>query len=124
MNEEIKKKILIIDDDPGDILWLRRIINSRYVIIEAQDGLHALEMAKSEQPDLVLLDVMMPKISGYTVCAKIKGNPDTKDIPVVLVTGLGMEMNKKIGEEMGANGYLIKPVTPDQLLGIISRFLE
>jgi CheY-like chemotaxis protein len=124
MNEMAKKKILIIDDDPCDILWLKRIIDSHYIIIEAIDGLRAIEMAKSEQPDLVLLDVMMPEVSGYTVCAKIKDNPETKDIPVVMVTGLGNEFNKKIGEEMGADGYLTKPVTPDQLLSIISRFLE
>lgn len=124
MNEIIKKKILIIDDDPSDILWLKRIINSHYLIIEALDGQHAVETAVNEQPDLVLLDVMMPKISGYTVCAHLKDNPDTKNIPVVMVTGLGDEINKKIGEEMGADGYLTKPVTPDQLLSIISRFLE
>jgi CheY-like chemotaxis protein len=124
MNEVTRKKILIIDDDPGDIIWLKRIINSHYVIIETQDSSQALEVAKSEHPDLILLDVMMPKTSGYTVCAHIKGDPCTKDIPVVLVTGLGMEINKKFGEEMGADGYLVKPVTPDQLLGVISRFLE
>ena len=67
---------------------------------------------------------MMPKVSGYTVCAHLKESPETKDIPVVLVTGLGTKMNKKIGEEMGADGYLTKPVTPDELLGVISKFLE
>ena len=98
MNEVIKKKILIVDDDPGDILWFKRIINSHYAVIEAQDGLHAVEMATREHPDLILLDVMMPNISGYTLCARLKENPNTKDIPVVMVTGLGTDMNKIIGK--------------------------
>ena len=125
MNEVLKKKILIIDNDPGDILWFKKIINSHYVIIEPQDGLNALEMVKNEQPDLVLLDAMMPKIHGYSICTHLKSNPDTKDIQVVLVASLGKKINKKIIEEMGtAAGYLVKPVTPYQLLSTISRLLE
>jgi DNA-binding response OmpR family regulator len=124
MSEKEEKKILIVDDDPGDILWLKRIINSHYIIIEALDGLCAVEIAAKEKPDLVILDVMMPKVSGYTVCANLKENHETRNIPVVMVTGLGTEMNKKIGEEMGADGYLTKPVTPDKLLSTISIFLE
>ena len=123
MNEAKLKKILIVDDDPGDIQWLKKIIDSGYTVVEANDGLHAVDIAATEHPDLVLLDVMMPKISGYTVCRHLKDNPYTADIPVVLVTGLGTKINKKIGEEMGADGYLVKPVKPDQLRKVISRFL-
>ena len=124
MSEVKQKRILVVDDDPGDIGYLKKILNSDYILIEANDGLQALKIAKREHPDLILLDVMMPNTSGYTVCAHLKGNPDTKDIPVVMVTGLGTEINKEIGKELGANGYLVKPVKSDQLRSIISKFIE
>ena len=123
MNEAKLKKILIVDDDPGDILWLKKILKPDFLVIDTNDGLSAMEIAKKEQPDLVLTDVMMPKTSGYTICAQLKSNPKTKGIPVVMVTGLGTKINKEIGREMGADGYLVKPVRPDQLHDIISRLL-
>jgi DNA-binding response OmpR family regulator len=69
------------------------------------------------------MDVMMPKKSGYTLCAHIKSNPDTKNIPVVIVTGLDTEINKEIGVNMGADGYLVKPAQPNELQNTISRLL-
>jgi len=104
MKKVVKKKILIVDDDPGDIKLLKKIIGSRYVVIEAQDALSAVKMAATKQPDLVFLDVMMPNISGYTVCANLKGNPYTENIPVVMVTGHGTDIDKSIREGMSANG--------------------
>ena len=124
MSKLTQKKILIVDDDPGDILWLKKILEPDYLVIEAHDGLNAMEMADREYPDLVLTDVMMPKKSGYTLCAYLKSNRNTKDIPVVMVTGLSTEINKEIGEKMGADGYLVKPVRPNQLHNIISRLLK
>ncbi|UCG54415.1 MAG: response regulator [Dehalococcoidia bacterium] len=124
MNDVLPKKILIVDDDPGDILLLKKMIDSRYKLIEAQDGMNAVYIAATEKPDLVFLDVMMPKISGYTLCANLKSNPYTKDIPIVMITGLDTDINKYIGEGMGADDYLVKPAQPDQLLAIISKFLE
>ena len=123
MNKLVQKKILIIGDDPDDIQWLKSLVNSDYMVVEVDDGLRAVEIVKSEHPDLVLVDVMMRKMSGYSVCAQIKSNPDIKDIPVVMVTGLGTEINKRIGQEMGADGYILKPVKPNQLHNVISRFL-
>ena len=124
MNKLTQKKVLIVGNDPGDILWLKKILKPDYLVIEAHDVLHAIEMADREHPDLVLMDVMVPQKSGYTLCAHLKSNPNTKDISVVMVTGLGTEINKEIGEEMGADGYLVKPVWPNQLHNIISRLLK
>jgi putative two-component system response regulator len=122
--EEVKqKKILIVDDDSGDLEWLKRIINTGYEVLEANNGTRAIEIVNREHPDLVLMDVMMPKVSGYSVCARLKRNPDTKDIPVVMVTGLGTEMNMKIGRKMGATGYLVKPIKPDQLRDVFNKYL-
>ena len=117
MSELRKKKILIVDDDPADILLLKKILEPDYLVIEAHDSWKAMEAVNGECPDLVLTDVMMPKKSGYTLCVLIKSNP------VVMVTGLDTEINKEIGENMGADGYLIKPVQPNKIHDIISKLL-
>ena len=123
MNESSKKKILIVDDDSADILLLKNILELDYLVIEEHDGLYAMEMVDREHPDLVLTDIVMPKKSGYSLCAYIKGNPNTKDIPVVMVTGFNTEINEEIAEGMGADGYLVKPVQPNIIHDIISRLL-
>jgi len=94
-----------------------------YEVLEADCGISAIEIAKRERPDLVLMDVMMPEVSGYTVCAQLKRDSDTKEIPIVLVTGLGTEINMQIGRRMGANGYLVKPIKPDQLREVFNKYL-
>ncbi|MFC1865700.1 response regulator [Chloroflexota bacterium] len=116
-------KILIVDDDPADVLLLKNILEPDYLVIEEHDGLYAMEMVDREHPDLVLTDIVMPKKSGYSLCAYIKGNPNTKDIPVVMVTGFNTENNEEIAEDMGADGYLVKPVQPNEIRDIISRLL-
>ena len=123
MNNLVQKKILIIDDDPDELRRLGSFLNSNYVVIEVDDSSRAIEIVKSEHPDLVLVDVMMRKLSGYSVCAQIKNSPNTKDIPVIMVTSLGTKTSKNIGKEMGADEYIIRPVKPDQLHNVISRFL-
>jgi putative two-component system response regulator len=99
MSELRKNKILIVDDDPGDILLLRKMLEPDYLIIAASDGREAMAVVDAQCPDLVLLDVMMPKKSGYTLCVQMKSNTSIEDIPVVMVTGLDAEMNKVIGKK-------------------------
>ena len=123
MSKLMQKKILIVDDDPGDMRLLKKILEPDYLVIEASDGWKAMATVIEEYPDLVLADVMMPKRSGYTLCMLMKSNPDTKDIPVVMVTGLDAKLNKKIGENMGSDGYLVKPIQPNKLHNIISELL-
>jgi len=123
MNKSKKKKILIVDDDLGDILLLRKMLEPDYLVIAASDGWEAMAVIDMQYPDLVLLDVMMPKKSGYTLCAQMKSNPSIKDIPVVMVTGLDAEMNRVIGENMGADVYLIKPIEPSKLRNIVFELL-
>lgn len=123
MNELRKNKILIVDDDLADILLLKNILEPDYQVIEEHDGLYAMEMVDREHPDLVLTDIVMPKKSGYSLCEYIKNNPNTKDIPVVMVTGFKAEINKDVVESVGADGYLEKPVQPNKIHGIISRLL-
>jgi putative two-component system response regulator len=124
MNDMVPKKILIVDDDPSDILLLKKILEPDYSVIEITNASRVLDVAISEQPDLVITDVMMPGISGYTLCNVLKSNTNTKEIPVIMVTGLDAKMNKEIGGIMGADGYLAKPVKPKQLSNMVSRLLK
>jgi len=109
-------KILVVDDRPSSVKVLRVRLNSEgYDVLEASDGFQALEIVEREPPDLVLLDVMMPKMDGYEVCRKIKGREKTRFLPVVLVTALSDRDAKITGIEAGADDFLNKPVDPSEL---------
>ena len=118
------RKILIIEDDPMGLRLLRDLLKvSGYNTIEATDGERGVESAKANKPDLILMDVMMPKMDGYTACHQIKTGKSTQNIPVVMVTSLDQPLNKALGEGVGADGYITKPVNREELLAVISRFL-
>jgi len=118
------KVILIVDDDPKDMVLIRDLLQvSGYSTIEATDGEQGIKSAKSRKPDLILMDIVMPKVDGYTACREIKMDKATKAIPVVMVTSLDYELNKKLGRDIGANGYITKPIDRQELLDVISRFL-
>lgn len=84
----MKKKILVVDDEPGNLQVLRQILKGRYQLIFATNGEKALAAVAKHMPDLVLLDIMMPGISGYEVCEKLKENPATDEIPIIFVTAM------------------------------------
>jgi len=111
-----KQKILIVDDEPGIRLLVSRTLEEEYIVLEAADGEEAIEIAKGQQPALILMDLMMPKMDGYAACLRIKSDQATKGIPVIILTGVGHELNKKFAEEMGADGYITKPFTRESLL--------
>ena len=111
-----KQKILIVDDEPGVRLIVSRILETEYIVLEAADGEEAIEIAKGQQPALILMDLMMPKMDGYASCSRIKADETTKRIPVIILTGVGHELNKKFAKEMGADGYITKPFTRESLL--------
>ncbi len=104
------KKILVVDDEPDfvDILSLR-LVKSGYDVITAYDGLQALERAKHENPDLMLLDVMMPKVDGFNVCRMIKFDNRYRNINIVLLTARSGTENRLLGKQVGADAYLTKP---------------
>jgi len=112
-----KQKILIVDDEPGVRLLVSRILEKEYTVLEAADGEEAIDIAKEQQPALILMDLMMPKMDGYAACLRIKAEQATKGIPVIMLTGIGHELNKRFAEEMGADGYITKPFTRESLLG-------
>jgi two-component system cell cycle response regulator len=112
-----KHKILIVDDEPLNVkLLAARIPTEQYETIQAYGGDEALEKVKTEQPDLILLDVMMPRIDGYEVTHRVKTDPASQDIPVILITALDGAENKIKGLEAGADEFLNKPVNTAELL--------
>ena len=123
MNPLNKKKILIADDEQSIRSLVTRFLGNKYAVLEAEDGEEAIEISRSQKPDLILLDIMMPKMDGYTACHTLKRDPLTKTIPVVMLTGLGYALNLKLSQEMGADGYITKPFTHQDLLGTIGKLL-
>ena len=118
------KTILVVEDNPKDLVLVRDLLKlSGYEAIEATDGEQGVALAKKYKPALILMDIMMPKMDGYTACRAIKVDKATREIPVVMLTSLGFELNKALARDVGADGYLAKPISRQKLLDVIQRFL-
>jgi two-component system alkaline phosphatase synthesis response regulator PhoP len=119
-----KGRILVVDDE----IYIVHILDfslgmEGYEVITALDGEAALEKLKSERPDLIVLDIMMPKLDGYEVCKAIKGNADTAHIPVILLSAKGRNVDQKMGFDVGADDYITKPFSPRKLVERINQLL-
>jgi DNA-binding response OmpR family regulator len=115
MNE--RKKILVVDDSKTALFMVTTILKKGpYDLVTAHDGQQALVVAAAERPDLILMDVVMPHKTGFEACRELKGQPQTRDIPVILVTTRGEEQNVVLGFESGCNDYVTKPVNAQELL--------
>jgi putative two-component system response regulator len=110
-NVQPPPRILAVDDEPSNLQLLRQILQDQYGMLYAKDGQRALELAQQECPDLVLLDVMMPGMTGYEVCRQLKAMPATAAIPVIFVTALAETSDELSGFEAGAVDYIMKPVS-------------
>ena len=118
------KVILIVDDEPKSLILARDLLQvSGYTTIEATDGKQGVELAKTRKPDLILMDIMMPEMDGYTACHAIKTDEATSQIPVVMLTAVDYELNKEFAKEMGADGYITKPFNRQELQDVINQFL-
>lgn len=123
MNSD-KKIILVVDDVPDNIQLLSGLLKARYKVKAATSGEKALVIAnKNPQPDLILLDVVMPEMDGHAVCEKLKNEVSTKQIPVVFVSGNTSDEEIKQGIDLGAAGYLGKPVDASELTTLIQKIL-
>ena len=120
-----QKKILVVDDEIQLIeLVQTRLEANGYEVITANDGEEGLEKAKSEEPDLILLDVMMPKMDGYKVCGLLKNDEQYRTIPVILFTGKAQEDFEDVGKKAGADAFITKPFEPPVLLAKIEELLK
>jgi two-component system, OmpR family, alkaline phosphatase synthesis response regulator PhoP len=114
------RKLLIVDDE----IYIRSLLeqtleelqDSGIEILTADNGSDALDIIQREKPDLVFLDVMMPRMSGFDVCKAVKATADTAGVYVVMLTAKGQEFDKQKGSEVGANTYMTKPFDPDEVL--------
>jgi len=120
-----KAKILVVDDEVNITQILEFSIGAEgFEVITASNGEEAIDKARKEQPDLIILDIMMPRIDGYEACRILKANPLTKNIPVVLLTAKGRDIDKRLGYEVGATDYIVKPFSPNKLIERINELLS
>ncbi len=121
------KKILIVDDEPQIRILLEQTLEdfeeSGVEILMAENGREGLELIKSERPNLVFLDVMMPEMNGFDVCHTVKKKLKLKDIYIVLITAKGQEFDKQKGKEVGADEYKTKPFDPDEIVKLAGEVL-
>jgi two-component system alkaline phosphatase synthesis response regulator PhoP len=125
IDQATKKKVLVVDDEMGVRRLVHQILSQDYAVIEAQDGEEAVNVAHSQQPDLILMDLMMPKMDGLTACRTIKQDQFTRGIVVVMLTAIGYDLNRKLAENVaGAAAYLTKPFDSQELLSTVGRLLS
>jgi DNA-binding response OmpR family regulator len=118
------KKILVVDDEVNIVKMLEsRLKASGYEVVAAHDGQEGLDKARSEQPDLIILDLMMPKIDGYNVCRMLKFDDRYKHIPIMMVTAKDQESDVKLGFEVRADAYVTKPFDSKALLEKVKEFI-
>ncbi|MBW3662583.1 MAG: response regulator [Actinobacteria bacterium] len=120
-----KRKVLVVDDEPDVLLLCRVNLEFEgYDVVEASDGERAMEQVRAERPDIVLLDVMMPKMDGWQVLAAIKDDPELKDIPVVMLTAKVQDQDQIRGWSSGAAEYITKPFSPLALSQVLQDVLD
>ena len=119
-----KEKILLIEDEKDMVYAVNIQLEAEgYSVVNAYDGLDGFEKAKSEKPDLIILDLMLPKIDGYKVCRMLKFDDKYKDIPIIIFTSRAQGPDNKISKSVGADAYITKPFEPKILLSKIKELL-
>ncbi|MCX5712148.1 MAG: response regulator [Candidatus Omnitrophica bacterium] len=119
------KKILITEDSPTVAAIIKSsLTDAGYSVIVAEDGKTALDLVKKEKPDLIVMDLMLPKLDGYKVCAMLKFDRNFANIPIIILTARSADADKAMGEEVHADAYITKPFEPQVLLLKIKELLE
>ncbi|GAB6184132.1 response regulator [Thermodesulfovibrio hydrogeniphilus] len=120
-------KILIVDDEVIIREFMRQIIEEieeEFEILEASDGEEGLELIRKEKPDIVFLDIMMPKLDGFEICRILKKEPPAWDLKIVMLTAKGQEIDKKTAKELGVKWYVTKPFKIDDIIKLLKDLLE
>lgn len=125
MSPSNQKKILVADDEASVRSLVKKLLSKNYIVIEASDGEEAVKAAVNQKPDFILMDILMPKMDGLTACYAIKRNQATKQIPVIMLTAVDYDLNRKLSQDvMGAQGYITKPFNAQALMATIAKFLD
>ncbi|HYW37553.1 MAG TPA: response regulator [Terriglobales bacterium] len=121
----MSKKILVVDDSRTALMMEREILekSTKYQCVTATDGREAVEKAQQEHPDLVLMDVVMPRMNGFEACKMMRQQPSTREIPIVLVTTRGEESYMEAGFQSGCNDYITKPIDGAELVALVQSYL-
>jgi twitching motility two-component system response regulator PilH len=119
----VQKKVLIVDDSPSQVQLIKGLLEPEgYWPVGLNDPKRVEELLASERPSLILLDVVMPERNGFQICRELKGNAEFSGIPIVLVTSKDTASDRYWGEQQGADGYVTKPFTREELLRAVRRF--
>lgn len=117
------RKVLVCDDSATDITNIKGIVeDAGYPVVMARNGAEALSKAKSEKPDIIFLDILMPEMDGYATCRKLQEDADTKDIPVIFVTSKGQKADRLWAQMQGGKDLIAKPYTPDQIIAKLNEY--
>jgi len=118
-------KVLVVEDSVTQREMIASLLRgSGLTVLEASDGVEGLEQIQSSTPDLVVLDIVMPRMNGYEVCRRLKADPKTKDVPVVMCSSKGEEFDRYWGMKQGADAYVAKPFQPTELVGTVKQLLR
>jgi two-component system phosphate regulon response regulator PhoB len=121
----VKPKILVVDDEPEAVELVEfNLKQSGFNVVTAEDGAEALAKARAASPDLIVLDLMLPEISGLEVCKMLRRDPDTAAIPIIMLTARAAEIDRVLGLELGADDYVTKPFSPRELILRIKKILH
>lgn len=119
-----KKRILVVDDEPAMVEMIKmRLEANDYDTLSANDGQNGFEIAKKEKPDLIILDLMLPKMDGFKVCGLLKSDSRYRNIPIIIFTAKAQPDDIRLSKEIGADAYIMKPFEPETLLKKISELL-
>ena len=120
-----KHKVLVVDDEPFICRSLSFVLRKEnYEVLEARNGEEALEAIRTHRPDLVFLDVMMPKVNGFEVTELVKSDPELKNTRIILLTAKGQDSDRETGRRLGADDYMTKPFSPSKILERAREILE
>ncbi|TCL72300.1 response regulator receiver domain-containing protein [Hydrogenispora ethanolica] len=118
------KKVLIVDDEPAIRFLIRATLEDEgYMLDEAADGMEALKRIAADKPDLIILDVMMPEMTGYELCQKLKADPATRGMVIIMLTAKGQEQDRLQSQRIGADDYIRKPFSPLELIDRVAAAL-
>ncbi len=119
-----RKTILLVDDSPTELRMMQLALQGKgFTLVTASDGEEALLKVVQEKPDLVLLDIILPKKNGFQVCRQLKTAPDTKNIRIIMVTSKSQDADRFWGLKQGADEYITKPFTAENLVDSVNRFV-